>query len=146
VLEFPALVFVIFLVFAAISGLVIGAGLAVVMHNRELDTLRYELHQARAGQVLEVVIQRDGHGLQLQRLTSVPRDVAHSALWAAAQGREFTVRGMGDAGLSRGQFEALRDDLLRAGLLDWVNDSAHQLGVSWTATGEALLSQVRAHV
>jgi len=145
VLEFPALFFIIVVVVAAVAGLVVGAGLAVVMHNRELDELRYELHQARAGQVLEITVQREGHGMQLQRITSLPRDVAFAALWAAAHGREFTVRGMGET-LSRGQFEDLRTDLLRAGMVAWVNDDAHTLGTTWTALGENLLQQVRAHV
>jgi len=54
-----------------------------------------------------------------------------------------TWTGSGGA-FSRGEFERARDELIRAGLLYWVNESAHAQGVGLTAVGRRFCHRVLA--
>ena len=96
--------------------------------------------QRRGGALIVKMIHQE-RGPQWLYFHSLPREKALHTL-RRAQYRSFSEREMNH--LSRSEFRAFRQELIQRGLLRWIDEAHHRLGVEWTGPGEAALRAVEA--
>lgn len=106
-----------------------------------LDDARAIENRARAAMAapvrLEIEVREEGGRRWAAYLSSLPAWRVVQVLERCAGGRSFSLRSLDDL-LTRTEFEALRDELQARGFLAWAGADYRQ-GVTWTASGRALL-------
>lgn len=142
VLPFSAGVIIGFLAFVAIGADIVRRERLDAQTTATRAQIAYE-HKAaemrRRGGTLVVRIESDDRGPRWAFFDSIDRDTALYTL-RLARHKSFSEREMSH--LSRSQFRAFRSELMRRGMLRWVDPSHRRLGVEWTSAGEAALRAV----